>query len=170
MVGSTLNLPNAAPNSRKMNSRAASNPPSRKIAPSNASNASASADGAFASAVHFLAAAQNQMRAEAERAGVFGQRAAVDEFGARLGQRAFVERGKFFIKLVREDELQHGVAEKFQPLVVRRRRAAFVRDGRMRQRQPQQALVAERVAETGLEFGEFGHGLFGEHRTSNIER
>jgi hypothetical protein len=30
-------------------------------------------------------------------------------------------------------------------------------DGRMRERQPQQFLVAERVAETGLEFGKFGH-------------
>ena len=101
---------------------------------------------------------------------MFGQRAAVDQLGARLGQRAFVERGKFFVQLAREHELQHGVAEKFQPLVVRRWRAGFVRDGRMRERQPQQALVAERITETGLEFGEFRHGLCGEHRTSNIER
>jgi hypothetical protein len=43
-------------------------------------------------------------------------------------------------------------------------------DGRMRERQPQQALVAECMAEAGLKFGEFRHGLFGEHRTSNIER
>ncbi len=70
MFGSALNSPNAAPNSRKINSRAASKPPSRKIAPSSASNASASVDGAFASAVRFLAAAQNQMRAEVERARV----------------------------------------------------------------------------------------------------
>jgi hypothetical protein len=40
----------------------------------------------------------------------------------------------------------------------------------MRQRQPQQALIVERVAEAGLEFGKFGHGLFGELRTLNIER
>jgi hypothetical protein len=57
---------------------------------------------------------------------------------------------------VREDELQHGVPEKFQPLIVRRWRAGFVRDGRMRQRQPQQPLVAERVAEACLEFGKLG--------------
>ena len=118
---------------------------------------------AFAPAVHFLAAAQNQMRAEAEGAGVFGQRAAVDEFCARLGQRTFIERGKFLVKLLRQDELQHGVAEKFQPLIVRGLSRRFVParrgfawlmgDGRMRERQPQQALVAERVAETGLKFG-----------------
>ena len=106
-------------NSRRMNSRAASNPPSRKIAPSNASNASASADARSRPPLRFLAVAQNQMRAEVKRAGVFGQRAAIDEFGARLGQRAFVECGKFFVKLARQDELQHRVAEKFQPLVVR---------------------------------------------------
>ena len=47
---------------------------------------------ALAPAVRFLAAAQNQMRAQPQRAGAFGQRAAVDEFGARLRQRPFAER------------------------------------------------------------------------------
>ena len=155
MVGSTLNLPNAALNSRKINSRAASKPPSRKIAPSKRLKCVRQRGRALAPAVRFLAVAENQVRAQAERAGVLGQRAAVDQFGARLGQRAFVERGKFFVKLVGQDELQHGVAEKFQPLIVRLVGvAAFVRDGRMRQRQPQQALVAKRVAEAGLKFGE----------------
>ena len=108
---------------------------------------------ALAPAAGFFAVAENQVRAQAESPGMLGQRAAVDQFGAALGQRSFIERGKFFVKLVSQDELQHGVAEKFQPLVVRHGHAAFVRDGRMRERQPQQSLVAERVSETGLKFG-----------------
>jgi hypothetical protein len=78
-----------------------------------------------------------------------------------------------------EDKLQHGVTEKFQALVVRGSplrflparhwRAGFMCDRRMRQRQPQQALVAERAAKAGLEFGKFGHGLFWEHPTPNIQ-
>ena len=85
----------------------------------------------------------------------------------------------FFIQFVGEDKLQHGVTEKFQALVVRgpslrfvparRRRAGFVCDRRMRQRQPQQALVAEHAAKPGLEFGKFGHGLLWEHPTPNIQ-
>src|ERR1035437_7392375 len=120
------------------------------------------------------------MRAEAEGAGLFGQRSAVDEFRARFCQRTLIERGKFLVELLRKDELQHGVTEKFQPLIVRgpslrfvparRSFALLMGDGRMRERQPQQALVAERVAESGLKFREFRHELFGEHRTSNIER
>ena len=122
---------------------------------------------AFPPAVHFLAVAQHQLRAEAERAGVFGQRAAVDELRARLGQRAFVEGGKFFIQLPGEDELQHRVAEKLEPLVVRGsslrfvaaggRRAAFMCDGRMRQREAQLAFVAKLITETVLKCGKIGH-------------
>ena len=49
--------------------------------------------------------------------GVLGQRAAVDEFGAGLGQRAFAEGGEFLVKLASKDKLQHGVAEEFEPLI-----------------------------------------------------
>jgi hypothetical protein len=44
-----------------------------------------------------------------------------------------------------------------------------MRDGRMREREPQQTLVAESVTETGLEFGEGRHELFGKHPTANIQ-
>ena len=97
------------------------------------------------------------MRAEVERAGVFGQRAAIDEFGARLCQFAFIERGKFFVEFLREDELQHGVAEKFQPLIVFARHAAFVRDGRMRERETQKIFVAKIICETFLKFSKGRH-------------
>jgi len=48
--------------------------------------------------------------------------------------------------------LQHGVAEKFQPLIVFARHAAFVRDGRMREREREQFFVAKIICETFLKF------------------
>ena len=99
------------------------------------------------------------MRAQAQRAAVLGQRCGVDQLGARLGQRPFVGRREIFHRTrCVSTELQHRVAEKFQPLIVRRGRVLLMRDGRMRQRQPQQAFVAELVAETFLKFGEIRHG------------
>jgi hypothetical protein len=95
------------------------------------------------------------MCAEVKRAGAFGQCAAVDKLGARLRQRPFIKRGEFFVQLARENELQHCVAEEFQPLIVRLRPATFVRNGRMREREAQQAFVAKFVIETGLKFGGF---------------
>ena len=106
----------------------------------------------YLDAARFLAATQDQMRAEVERAGVFGERAAIDEFGARLRQHAFIERGKVFVEFLREDELQHGVAEKFQPLIVFARHAAFVRDGRMCEREAQKIFVAKIICKTFLKF------------------
>jgi hypothetical protein len=55
--------------------------------------------------------------------------------------------------------LQHRVAEKFQPLIVCRCHATFMRDGRMCKREAQQIFVAEFITEAGLKFSEFGHGI-----------
>lgn len=99
--------------------------------------------GAFATAVGFLAAAENEMFAEAERAGFLGEGAAVHQFGAGLGERAFAERGKFFIQFVRQYELQHGVAEELEPLVVLGGDALFVGDGRMGERELQQRGIGK---------------------------
>ncbi len=64
--------------------------------------------------------AQNQMRAKAQSTGVFGQGVAIDKFRPRLRQRALIEGRKLFIEFLRENELQNRVAEKFQPLIMRR--------------------------------------------------
>jgi hypothetical protein len=53
--------------------------------------------------------------------------------------------------------LEHGVAQKFQPLVVLNAHTLLVGDGRVGQSQPQQALAAKDVSESGLESGEVGH-------------
>ena len=86
------------------------------------------------------------------------QRPPIDEFRARLRERALVRPGKSFVELAGEGELEHGVAQKFQPSVVLHRHALFVRDGRMRERQPQEALVAKHVSQSVLEDSEVGHG------------
>src|ERR1017187_10939925 len=67
----------------------------------------------LAPAIQIFAAAQHQMPAETELPALFGECAAVDQFGARLGQRAFAKRGKFFVELPCEHELQNGIAKKF---------------------------------------------------------
>ena len=113
---------------------------------------------ALASAVQFLAAAENEMLAEGKHPAMYGQGAAVDKLGAGLGKRAFVEARKLFVKLARQHELQHGIAEKFQPLVVQDGSSQLMRHGRMRERQTKLVFVTEVVTEADLEGGEIGHG------------
>ena len=98
------------------------------------------------------------MLAEFQRPGVRRQRAGVDQAGARLGEHAFVGIGKLFVKLARQHQAEHGVAEKFEALVGLNGRALLVRDGRMREREPQQRGVGERVAEALLQCVEVVHG------------
>jgi hypothetical protein len=61
----------------------------------------------------------------------------VYQLRARLGERTFIECWKLFVKLLRENEAQHGVAQEFQPLVVRRGSSIFVGHGRVGKRQSQ---------------------------------
>jgi hypothetical protein len=106
----------------------------------------------------FLAAAEGQMGAEVHDGAVLGQGLAIDEFRPRLGQRPFVEGGKFFVKFAGEDELQDGVAEKLEPLVGLRGRALLVGDRRVRERELEQFQVAKCVSQFVLEFLVLGHG------------
>ena len=89
--------------------------------------------GPFAAAMQFLAPAHDQVLAEAQVPGALGQGAAIDQFGAGLGQRAFAEGGELLIQLAREHKLQHGVAEEFEPLVGLHGRALLVGDRGVRQ-------------------------------------
>ena len=98
------------------------------------------------------------MRAQIQRAAVRGERSGVHQFRAGFCEQAFVGVGKFFVKFARQRQTQNGVAEKFQPLIMRRWLVLLVRDGRMRERKAQQIFVAESVAETRLKCGKFRHG------------
>ena len=108
--------------------------------------------------MHLLAPAHGQMPSQAKIAAVLGQGAAVHEFRPRLGQRPFFERGKFFIQLAGENQLQHGVAQKLQPLVGLTRPAGLMGHRWMRQRELQQSGVAKRVSHLVLKFLVSGHG------------
>ena len=65
-----------------------------------------------------LAAAEEEPLAEAELAGDLGQAELVDDAGARLGQLALVALGRGVHQQVPDDEVEHGVAEELEPLVV----------------------------------------------------
>ena len=98
------------------------------------------------------------MLTQSQAAPLLGQGAAIDHLGPRFGQWPFAQAGKFFIQLARQDQLQHGVTEKFQTLIVLDRGALFVGDRGMRQGKAQQIFVPEQITETGLESVESGHG------------
>jgi hypothetical protein len=89
--------------------------------------------GALAAAVLLLAAAEQQVFAEAETPAMLGQGAAIDHFGASLGERAFAHGGEFFVELASEDELQDGVTEELEALIGLDGRALLVGDRGMGQ-------------------------------------
>src|SRR5262249_30962008 len=112
---------------------------------------------AVASTVRFLAATKNEVFAEAERAALFGKRAAGDRVCAGPWERAFVERGEMVVEIAREDELDDSVAEKLEALIVLSGRAVFVRDGGMSQGELEKRVVAEIVTQAFLKFAEVSH-------------
>src|SRR6266516_1828894 len=87
----------------------------------------------LACAAGFFAATEDEMLADAEAAGFGGKRAAVDHLSAGFGQGSFAEAGKFFVELAGQDQAEHGVAEKFQALVVGRVAWRLVGHARVRQ-------------------------------------
>ena len=82
----------------------------------------------------------------------------IHQMRARFGQGPFAESRKLLVKLAAEDESEHGIAQKLQPLVVLRHAGRFMRNGGMRQRQAQQVRIPETVAESFLKRAEMRHG------------
>ena len=111
----------AALNSRRMNPRAASKPPSRNIAPSRDSNASASAEARsrppFVSSPRLRIKCAPSPSARACSASV----RRLTSLARALVRGPSSKAGNLSYNFVRQHELQHRVAEKFQPLIVRRR-------------------------------------------------
>jgi len=99
------------------------------------------------------------MFTQPEPASLLGQRAAIDHLRPGLRQRAFAQRRKFFVEFPGEDELQHGVAEKFQPLIVLYGSALLMSDRGMRQGEAQQAFITERITKARLKGAECGHRI-----------
>ena len=101
--------------------------------------------GLVAAAGALLAAAEQEVLAEAERAGHVGERAHVDDGGAQLGQLALGQVGVVAVQRVGDDEAEHRVAEELQPLVVGQA-AVLVGVGAVRQGTQKQRLV-DRLAD-----------------------
>jgi hypothetical protein len=93
--------------------------------------------GALATAGDFLAAAEDEVAAEAELTGALGQAATVDEFGAGFGERTFAEAGELFVKFASQGKLEDSIAEKLEALIGLKGQALLVRDGGMCQSQTQ---------------------------------
>jgi hypothetical protein len=70
-----------------------------------------------AAAVEFFTPTQDELLPEAKLAGVFGESAAIDQFGAGLRQRAFAKRWEILVEFASKDELEDGVAKEFEPLI-----------------------------------------------------
>ena len=70
----------------------------------------------------------------------------VDPVGAKLRELAFVIVRKALIQLLAGHQLQHGVAEKFQPLVVRGRVRALAGNGAVGESFLQQGAIGEAMA------------------------
>jgi hypothetical protein len=80
----------------------------------------------------------------------------VHQLRAQLGELALRHRRKTHVKLARHRELQHCVAQKFQPLIVRQLLPLLVAERRVRQCLPQQIAVGKRVAEALLKIFQIG--------------
>jgi hypothetical protein len=68
--------------------------------------------------VNFFAATENQVFPQLHGATPDGQGAPVDQFGAGLRQGPSSKVGKRSIQFLGQHQLQNGVAQKFQPLIV----------------------------------------------------
>jgi hypothetical protein len=112
----------------------------------------------IAATVKFFASAEDEMLAQAKLPSLLGERAAVDEFGARFRERSFAERREILVELASENELEDGITEEFEALVGLDRNALFVGDRGMGQSEPKESRVAESVTELDLEIVIVGHG------------
>ncbi len=82
------------------------------------------------------------------------QRAAIHPFGTQVGQHTLVVRREILPEPFRHDELEDGVAQEFQPLVIQGGRCAFLGKGAVRQGTDEEFPVRERITDLGFDFGQ----------------
>jgi hypothetical protein len=95
--------------------------------------------------------AQQQIVAEAEARGQSRQALRIHDRGAQAGQLAFIRGRVRVVEMLGGDQLEHGIAQVLEALVVRA--APFwvlVVIGAMRQRLPEQGSIVEAHAERAL--------------------
>ena len=108
--------------------------------------------GAFASSVCLLAAAHHQVASDAEALGEDAEAVAGDDAGTDFGQVAFAEVGKLIEEMLGENELEDGVSEEFEALVVEVMALRLVAEAGVGERFREQQSVAEFVFEALFEW------------------
>jgi len=101
--------------------------------------------GALASAIGFFAASHHEVFADANALGQDAQPFAGDDAGADLGELAFAEALVLVEEVLGEDELENGVAEKLQALIIEMVALGFVAEAGMGERFRQEERIAEFV-------------------------
>ena len=91
------------------------------------------------------------MHAEGEPLSMHFQAVARDETGAHLRELALAELWKMIEQPLGKDELEHRIAEEFQPLIVEMMPLRLVPERRVRERLRQQERVAEFIFEALFE-------------------
>ena len=101
----------------------------------------------FAAASGFLlAAAEAEIAAQLQQMGAVEEVIGIDEVGAQFGELAFLVGREALEKLLAGDQLQHGIAEKLELLVVGGGLDTLTCEGGMGQRLLQQRAIGELVA------------------------
>lgn len=111
---------------------------------------------ALAALAVFLTTAEDEViaQAEAERDGL--EMMAIDELGAERGEAAFGQGGEAAVEFLGDGELEDGVAEKLEALVVGEMLALFVAEGGVGERLAEKLGVGKDVAETALKLIQIG--------------
>ena len=104
----------------------------------------------LAAAAGLLATAHDEVRAEADLTGEAGERFGAHQMGAGLREAAFIGIGQPGEKLMAEGELEDGITEEFEALVVEAGALRLVAYARMREGLSEESELAEGVAEDAL--------------------
>lgn len=104
----------------------------------------------LAASAGLFATPHDQVRAEADLTGEAGERFGAHQMGAGLGEAAFIGIWKAGEKLMTESELEDGIAEEFEALIVEAGALGLVAYARMRESLSEESELAEGVAEDAL--------------------
>ena len=106
---------------------------------------------AITAAVGLFATAHAQMRAETYTASDACEGLGGDELGACLGEHSFIGLGQTLEEEMGERELQHGIAEEFETLIISLGTLGFIADAAVRERELKQRGIAKGVSENGFQ-------------------
>ncbi len=106
--------------------------------------------GTAASTICLLTPAHDEVFAEIEMEGAFGERGLIHHPGTAFGEGAFIRIGKAIVEFAGKAELEDGVTEEFQALIVLRF-TDLMGHGGMREGKAQELRLEELVAQNGFQ-------------------